>query len=358
MPDALKILVLAGGPDRERAVSLQSGATVANALREAGHEVMERDVSPGDLSAIDAFEQWPGDAIFPALHGGWGEGGGLQAILDQRGLPYVGCRAEAAALCMDKHATKAKLFDADLPTLPFELIARDDENAHAATDASGNASTTTTLARPTIEPPLVMKARREGSSIGMAICHDSGQVDVGLARLLRDFDELLVEKFCAGMEITIGVLQLPEDQPTDSTPGNAPGSARAGSAPGAASSVPPAAHALPPIRIVPATEFYDYDAKYDRDDTQYVLEQEQLGLSPREIEGLGVLAVEAFELLGCRHMARVDFIVDEAHRPWILEVNTIPGFTSHSLLPMAAAHAGIALPRLVDRLVRLAVADA
>jgi len=88
-----------------------------------------------------------------------------------------------------------------------------------------------------------------------------------------------------------------------------------------------------------------------------VLDQERIGLSPREIEGLGVLAVEAFALLGCRHLARVDFIVDESHRPWILEVNTIPGFTSHSLLPMAAAHAGIALPRLVDRLVRLAAAE-
>ncbi len=306
---SLKILVLAGGPDRERPVSLESGRTVAASLIAAGHEVLVRDIGPDDLSALDEFKQWRGDAVFAALHGGWGEGGPLQAILDERKIPYVGCRAPAARLCMDKYETKVKLREAGLPTLPFERVAAADQ--------------------PSIEAPLVIKAPREGSSIDLAICKTPEAAAAALGDLRTRHSHLMIEKFCKGMEITVGVL---EDGPA-------------------------AFHALPPIRIVPATEFYTYEAKYTRDDTQYLLDPAKIGLTPAELEGLGVLAVSAFEALGCRHMSRVDFIVDDERRPWILEVNTIPGFTSHSLLPMAAGHAGIDLPMLVDRLVRLAVHD-
>src|SRR5689334_20937679 len=107
----LKIMVLAGGPDRERPVSLLSGATVTAALTDAGHDVRQRDISPDDLSALDEFAQWPGDLIFPMLHGSWGEGGGLQSILEAKALPHVGCRADAATLCMDKVKTKEKLVE-------------------------------------------------------------------------------------------------------------------------------------------------------------------------------------------------------------------------------------------------------
>ena len=309
----LKILVLAGGPDRERPVSLESGKTVSASLIAAGHEVIVRDIGPDNLAALDEFVAWEGDAIFAALHGGWGEGGGLQAILDQRKLPYVGCRQPAAALCMDKYETKVKLREADLPTLPFELVRRKDV--------------------PKITAPLVIKAPREGSSIDLVICKTPEAATAALADLRTRHEELMIEQFCKGMEITVGVLA---DEPGDA---------------------PLAYHALPPIRIVPATEFYTYEAKYTRDDTLYLLDPEKIGLTPAELEGLGVLAVAAFEALGCRHMSRVDFIVDENRKPWILEVNTIPGFTSHSLLPMAAGHAGIKLPQLVDWLVRMAVAD-
>ncbi len=315
MSSKLKILVLAGGPDRERPVSLESGKTVSASLVAAGHEVIVRDIGPDNLAALDEFVQWQGDAIFAALHGGWGEGGGLQAILDQRKLPYVGCRQVAAALCMDKYETKVKLREADLPTLPFELVKKNDV--------------------PKIEAPLVIKAPREGSSIDLSICKTPEAATTALADLRTRHEELMVEQFCKGMEITVGILA--------DEPGPDAGPAQY--------------HALPPIRIVPATEFYTYEAKYTRDDTQYLLDPAQIGLSSAELEGLGVLAVSAFEALGCRHMSRVDFIVDENRRPWILEVNTIPGFTSHSLLPMAAGHAGIKLPQLVDRLVRLAMMD-
>ncbi len=306
----LKVMVLAGGPDREREVSLISGKAVTDALKLAGHEVLQRDISPDDLSALNEFQNWEGRVVFPALHGRWGEGGGVQTVLDERGLAYVGCQAESATLCMDKYLSKARLFDASLPTLPFELIHRGEQ--------------------PTIDPPLVLKAPFEGSSIDLAICKDQATVDKALADLFTRQESLLVERFSGGVEITVGVLE--------SLDGGEP-------------------FALPPIYIKPATAFYDYDAKYKRNDTQYIFDHEAMGLEPREVEGLGVLAVETFRELECRHMARVDFIVDENHRPWILEVNTIPGFTDHSLLPMAANQAGMPMPKLVDHLVRLAARD-
>lgn len=306
--NALKVLVLAGGPDREREVSLISGKAVTDALQQAGHDVIQRDIDPDNLSALDEFEQWSGQVVFPALHGGWGEGGGVQAILDERNIRYVGCRAESATLCMDKFLSKAKLFDSALPTLPFELVEKGQ--------------------RLSIDPPLVIKARNEGSSIDLAICHDEQAVDHALADLFTRHKELLVERFSGGKELTVGVLESPD-----------------GSDP----------FALPPIYIKPATEYYDYEAKYTRDDTQYIFDHEAMDMQMRDLEGLGVLAVETFRELDCKHMARVDFIIDEGRRPWILEVNTIPGFTSHSLLPMAANHAGMPMPALVDHLVQLAI---
>lgn len=306
----LKVLVLAGGPDRERPVSLQSGAQVAAALREAGHEVLERDISPDDLTALDAFTAWDGDVIFPVLHGRWGEGGGLQHILDERGLPYVGCSGPAAELCMDKHRTKMVLTSKSLPTPPCELL------------GPGQ--------RLTLRPPLVLKAVDEGSSLGLAICRDAKAVSAARRRLGRQYPRLLAEQFIAGKEITVGIIAPADD---------------AG----------PAYHALPPIQIVPATEYYDYQAKYDRDDTRYLFEIDL----PADVLGrVSELALAAHRALGVRHLSRVDFIVDAHHQPWILEINTIPGFTTHSLLPMAARQAGLTLPALVDRLARHALADA
>lgn len=315
-----KIMVLAGGPDREAPVSVESGKTVSASLREAGYDVLVRDIGPANLAALDEFARWGGDAIFPALHGGWGEGGGLQAILDARKIPYVGCRAPAASLCMDKILTKQKLASVGAPTLPFEVIEREQRQ------------------KPTLPVPHVIKGPREGSSIDVVICKTQAESDAAVADLFTRHPQLLVEQFCKGKEITVGVIDRdPGDPHADRGP-----------------------HALPPIHIVPAAASYDFAAKYTRDDTRYVMEPDAMGLTMREYEGLGVLAVEVFKLCGCRHMSRIDFIVEGEpghHNAWLLEVNTIPGFTSHSLLPKAAAFAGIPLPTLVDRLVRLAIRE-
>lgn len=303
MASTLRVMVLAGGPDRERDVSLASGAQVAAALREAGHEVVQHDITPEDLSALDAFTARPHDVIFPVLHGAWGEGGGLQAILEERGLPFVGSGADASRLCMDKNATKLALCRQKLPTPTWEVV----EAGHA----------------PVMTPPVVIKPLREGSSIDLFICRNRKQVAAAMKKLAGRHDRLLVEHYVAGRELTVGVLERDAD----------------------------GAFALPPIQIVPATSFYDYKAKYERDDTKYRFDIEPAAL----IERVKQLAVQAHRLLGCRHLSRVDFMVDRDDQPFVLEVNTLPGFTAHSLLPMAAAHAGMAMPALVDHLVRQAV---
>ena len=312
-----KVMTLAGGPDRERPVSLLSGANVAQALRDAGHEVITGDITPDNLAMLDAFEQWQGDLVFPVLHGRWGEGGGLQAILDERKLRYVGSRARAASLCMDKHETKQVLAAQQMPTPAYEYLQRGQKR--------------------TLELPVVIKAASEGSSIDLAICHTKAEYRKAMDRLRTRHDALLVEQFIVGRELTVGVI------PLDASGQPLPGLAHQDGH-----------QALPAIHIIPATAFYDYKAKYTREDTQYRFE---IDLPAPTLRLVGMLSLEAHELLGCRHLSRVDFIVDENNQPWMLEVNTIPGFTSHSLLPMAARRAGLDFPALVDHLVQAAMRD-
>ena len=306
-----EVLVLAGGPDRERDVSLKSGAQVAAALRDAGHTVTEADLSPDHTTALDHFvkahpRREKNAVIFPVFHGKWGEGGGAQALLEKTGLPYVGCRPEAAALCMDKARTKLTLRDAGLPTPDYELV--------------------DTAFDPTIAPPVVVKPNDDGSSIDLRICPDAESLAHAWAHLSPRYRWLLVERLITGREVTVGIVEDETGTPV----------------------------ALPPIHIQPATPFYDYAAKYERDDTRYHFD---LGLSPDQIAALQTLAVQAFTALGVRHLGRVDLFIDHAGKPWIIEINTMPGFTTHSLLPMAAAHAGRPLPQLADHLVRHAAAS-
>lgn len=298
-------MVLAGGPDRERVVSLMSGAEASAALRDAGHQVIQRDIRPGQLSALREFTRWQGDVVFPMLHGRWGEGGGLQRVLDHEGLPYVGCTAAAAELCIDKTRTKQVLQTAGLPTPRCELI-----------DAESY---------PTLKPPLVLKPNDDGSSIDLAICHDAHQVRTAWQELSSRNPKLLVEQFVKGKELTVGVIDRPV--------GEAGG-----------------AMALPPIEIIATTAFYDYQAKYCRDDTRYLFD---IDLPQRVLDQVKQMGRSAHVAVGARHLSRADFMVDEHNRIWLIEINTIPGFTTHSLLPMAARRQGITMPQLVDRLARL-----
>lgn len=305
-----KVMVLAGGPDREREVSFNSGNNVAAALEKAGYQVLLRDIMPDDLSALTEFDQWEGDVIFPILHGPWGEGGHLQHILDERSDTYVGCASPAAGLCMDKHRTKMVLERYSLPTPASEIL------------CVGQSVT--------LDLPVVIKPIADGSSFDLYICHTQDQVRHALHQIHQRQSKVLVEQFIKGREMTVGIL-------------GTPGYGRDGY------------RALPVIHIVPATEFYDFQAKYDRDDTQYRIGPDQIDVPTEVLEKVQWCALQAFHELGCRHMARVDVMLDENLNPWILEVNTLPGFTSHSLLPMAAGHNGLTLPELCDRLVRMAM---
>ena len=303
-----RVLVLSGGPGSEREVSLAGGEQVAAALREGGYEVSEGEVGPNDWDRLDGFEAGGGGVVFPVLHGRWGEGGPLQQELERRGVAFVGSRSRAAAVCIDKAQTKRRLEAAGIATPPWSMVDPGDP-------------------RLPLRPPVVLKAPLEGSSIGLAICPDDRAAADARPRLHAEHGPLLVERFIPGREVTVGVLDTgprgDEPQP------------------------------LPPIHIVPNAVFYDYHAKYRSDETRYLFDFGNIDLLHR----LRTIAAMTHHAVGARHLSRVDFIVDADDRPWVLEVNTLPGFTTHSLLPMAARRSGLSLPELCSRLVRAAWRD-
>ena len=292
-----RVTVLRGGPSAEREVSLAGGRAVAAAIRGLGHEVTEADITPDDLTALDA----PADIVFPVLHGRFGEDGHLQKILEDRGLAFVGSGSEASRISIDKDATKRKWQTARLPTAPWVTVASDAEPAWGG-----------------LEPPFVVKPLAEGSSIGVSLCDTVEELKGMLPQALSDFGRVMVEQRLEGPELTVGIL------------GREP---------------------LPVIQVRPAAGWYDYAAKYERNDTDYFLDPGIDGTTCQAVQGL---AVKAFEVLGCRHLARIDFIIDRRTGPQLLEINTLPGFTDHSLLPKAAAHAGIPFGQLVEMLLEMA----
>jgi D-alanine-D-alanine ligase len=293
----MKVTVLYGGPSAEREVSLVSGKAVAGGLREAGHLVNEVDVRP---ETLEAALSTPADVVFPVLHGTWGEDGQLQAILEQRKVPFVGSGSAASRLGMDKAATKVAWEKAGLPTPPYELV---------------------TKAKPTtnIKAPCAIKAVDSGSSVDVYICKTQADADKALATLLAKHGRALVEQFIKGPELTVGLLEE---------------------------------KALAPIRIVAKVEFFDFEAKYKRNDTEHRFDT---GLPADLVAKCQRLAEQGNAVVGARDLARIDIMIDEkTQQPYMLEINTLPGFTPKSLLPEAAGHAGIKFPQLVDRLVRRA----
>lgn len=298
----LRVTVLAGGPSAERAISLESGRAVAEALRRRGHQVFLADIGPEQLEALDH----PADVVFPALHGTFGEDGTVQRIMAARGLRFVGSDARASSVAIDKAATKALVAAAGIPTPRYEVWNEGDLTAKRT---------------PALPLPLIVKPVDQGSSVGTTIVRDIGDFDAAVRLTVTTFDRALVEEFIVGQELTVGIID---------------------------------GQALPPICVRPQRAFYDYEAKYLDDQTEYLFET---GYEPALLEQAQALSRRVFEALGCRHLARVDWMVDAGNRLWFLEINTIPGFTSHSLVPKAAAKAGIAFDDLVERLVRMALED-
>lgn len=299
------ITVLMGGISSEREVSLLSGSAVAEALESVGHRVTRADISPRDLSALDR----PGmDLAFIALHGEFGESGEVQQLCEDRGVRYTGSPPRASRLGMDKAASKQIFLRAGLATPDWMII----EKFHSPDDVR------TWLKE--IDPPVVVKPVDGGSSVDVYLCPDAASRDEALEELLDTHGRAMLERYIPGRELTVGVLGR---------------------------------QVLPPIEIVPAHRFYDYEAKYADDaGTRYVVHPP---LSDEILQRLKHDALKAHDSLGCRDLSRADFILASDGTPHILEINTIPGFTSHSLVPMAARAVGLDMPALCDRIVRLAM---
>ncbi len=302
--NSLDVTVLMGGPSNEREVSLMSGRAVADALARAGHAVTCADISPSDPSALDR----PGiEVVFIALHGRFGESGEVQELCEQRQLRYVGSAQRASELAMDKAAAKQIFRRAGLVTPDWMIL----EDYHSP-DEIANWLTELQL-------PVVVKPVDDGSSIDITIAADAASRDAAIDAMIDNDGRAMVEAFVSGRELTVGII---------------------------------GEQTLPLIEIVPARPFYDFDAKYaDDTETQFIFDH---GLDAAIVEAANDAALTAHRVLNCRDMSRVDFLLDENGNFQVLEVNTIPGFTGHSLLPMAAAKAGIGFDELVDRLVRMA----
>ncbi len=323
MPDASPqsplVLVLAGGPDAEREVSLLSSAAIAEGLRASGRYRVNYQVI-GRLTAAE-LRGLEGDVVWPALHGQWGEGGPAQDLLEANGRAYVGCRPRAARLAMDKVASK--------------FLAQ----------AVGANCTTTAVLNPAEDGcplafPVVLKPIFEGSTIGLHVVKSAAEWPRARSAAIETGKPYMIEPFIKGTELTAGMVAA------WGTP------AQAGASKLEAESQK--LEALPLIRITPAEGLYDYEAKYTREDTRYEVNP---SLPAGVTEHIGQVTGRLAAAMDIRHLCRADFILDDQHKAWFLEVNTMPGFTSHSLVPKAARHAGLEMPELCAHLVDRALAE-
>lgn len=305
--DKLRVVVLMGGVGGERDVSLESGRAVADGLREAGHEAIPCDVTEPSLAGV---RETKADACFVALHGTFGEDGTVQQLLENMDLPYTGSGPIASRLGMDKPATKRLLIRHSIPTADYFIISR----MHGIEQ--------TALQAEQFGYPLICKPAASGSSLGVSIVKEPAALPQAVALARQEGDTVLVERYVRGRELTVGVLE---------------------------------GEALPMIELVVGRQFFDYEAKYKDKRTRYIT---PVSLLPTLYRKASEAAVRAYEAIGCRHMARVDMIYGYDGKLYVLELNTIPGFTPRSLVPMAAAQVGISFPELCDRIVRAAVRDA
>lgn len=295
-----KVGVLLGGRSAEREVSLNSGGAVLAALLRQGVDAHAFDPAERDLADL-ARQHF--DRVIIALHGRYGEDGTIQGALELLGIPYTGSGVMASALAMDKWRTKLLWEAAGVPTPEYALL-----------DAATNFDAVVQK----LGLPIFVKPAREGSSIGMSRVTAAADLKCAWEKAAQ-FDPLvLAERFIDGAEYTCAIL------------GNS---------------------ALPMIRLVPKTDFYDYEAKYVRDDTEYRV---PCGLTVRDEQAIQALALKAFAVLGCSGWARLDVMLDAAARPYFLEANTSPGMTNHSLVPMAARAAGMDFDALVMKILESA----
>jgi D-alanine-D-alanine ligase len=286
-----KVAVLFGGKSAEREVSFKSGSAVLAALLRQGVDAHAFDPAKQQLSELAAY-----DRVFNALHGRYGEDGTIQGVLELMEIPYTGSGVMASSVGMDKWRTKLLWRALNVKTPDFEMV--NTQSDFAAIEQK-------------LGLPLFVKPANEGSSIGITKVKEKDGLEAAYLLASKADPLVIAEKYIGGGEYTVGIL------------GDAP---------------------LPIVRIVPKNEFYDYEAKYLRDDTQYLC---PCGLSADKEAKIQQEALQAFHAIGCTGWGRVDFLMDEDGNHYFLEVNTSPGMTDHSLVPMAAKAAGIGFDELV-----------
>ena len=296
-----KVAVLMGGPSAEREISLLSGNAVLSALIDMGVDAIGLDVS--DASVLSDLQKHNINRVFIALHGRWGEDGVMQGALEVLGLPYTGSGVLGSAIAMEKGRCKLMWIGAGLPTPEFMLLGDEKDIEQAEIN---------------IGYPMAIKPSREGSSLGVSKANNRDEL-VCFWHAAKQLDDIvLAEKWITGTELTVAVLN---------------------------------GRALPVIRLEAQGEFYDFDAKYISDETSYIC---PCGL-PADLESaVQDLAVNAFNVAACHGWGRVDILLDEDQQPYLLEVNTVPGMTSHSLVPMAAKQSGLEFNKLVLQILETA----
>ena len=300
-----KIAVLLGGTSAERGVSLNSGKAVLEALLKQGYDAHPIDPKEYNVANLkkDGFHR-----VFNILHGRGGEDGTMQGLLEQIGLPYTGCGVMASALTMDKMRTKMLWKAFGLPVADMEVVTREtfaELDAQAVVDKLGL--------------PLMVKPSLEGSSVGLTKVKAVDELKSAVEYALKFDNTILIEEWLAGDELTVPVLD---------------------------------SQVLPAIRIVPEGEFYDYNAKYISDNTQYFC---PAGLAPEREQELAILVKRAYDAVGCRGWSRIDVMCDAKGDFRLVEVNTNPGMTSHSLFPKSAASVSVSFEQLVVKILELSV---
>lgn len=291
-----RVGVLLGGQSAEREVSLQSGNAVLNGLLQANVDAIAIDV---DDNALHQIAEQKLDRVFIMLHGPGGEDGRVQALLSYLHLPYTGSGVQASALAMDKMLCKQLWKGMELPTADFQPLRADSDWPAVLQQLGGKA---------------MVKPAHEGSSIGMTLVSDPEQLQSAYDLAAQYDDSVIAERFLDGEEFTVTILD---------------------------------GEALPAIKLETDNQFYDFQAKYESDDTRYLC---PCGLSASQEEELNGLALRAFHSLGCKGWGRVDVMTDSKGCFYVLEVNTVPGMTSHSLVPISAKAAGMTFPELVVRI--------
>ncbi|UCF65678.1 MAG: D-alanine--D-alanine ligase [bacterium] len=333
----MKIAVLLGGTSAERDVSVVSGLAISKALSEAGHEVTAVDCAFGDkiitnwdadineiihlehsdfesrkqeldrniIQTVQFLIAQNMEVAFIALHGGYGENGQIQALLDMMKITYTGSTALASSIGMNKHISKILFQKHQIDVAPWiKIDSPQDYNIHEIEK---------------LGYPLVIKPNDQGSTVGLTIVEEPDRINSALQLAFQFSDTALAEQFIPGKEVTVSIL---------------------------------GEQALPVIEIIPEHGIYDYECKYQKGKSKYIVPAE---LTKQVTHKLQQQALKAYQALGCRHYARVDFRLSPKNHPFCLEVNTLPGMTATSLVPKAAKALGIEFPELVDRIVKMAI---